>query len=69
MEEDVFYLATSVGQRKNQNFKIKVPISVVNLPTTKSLWLSGRASERGILRSVVRFSMGTESYFFIPRSC
>ena len=57
MEKDVFYLATSVGQRKNQNFKIKVPISVVNLPTTKSLWLSGRESERGILRSVVRFFM------------
>ena len=69
MEKDVFYLATSVGQRKNQNFKIKVPISIVNLPTTKSLWLSGKASERGILRSVVRFFMGTESYFFIPRSC
>ena len=48
MEKDVFYLTTSVGQRKNQNFKIKVPIPVVNLPTTKSLWLSGRASERNL---------------------
>ena len=64
-----FILPRAWDKEKNQNFKIKVPISVVNLPTTKSLWLSGRASERGILRSVVRFSMGTESYFFIPRSC
>ena len=36
-----------------------------NLP---SLWLSGRASERGIRRSEVWFPMGTQNFFFVPRS-
>ena len=32
------------------------------------MWLSGRASERGIQRSEVRFLMGTQNFFFVPRS-
>ena len=31
-----------------------------------SLWLSGRASERGIQRSEVRFLMGTRNFFLCP---
>ena len=31
-----------------------------------SLWLSGRASERGIQRSEVRFLMGTQNFFLCP---
>ena len=31
-----------------------------------SLWLSGRASERGIQRSEVRFLMGTRYFFLCP---
>ena len=34
----------------------------------ESLWLSGRASERGIRKSEVRFLMGTQNFFFVPRS-
>ena len=34
----------------------------------ESLWLSGRASERGIRKSEVRFFMGTQNVFFVPRS-
>ena len=33
----------------------------------ESLWLSGRASERGIWRSEVRFLMGTQNFFFVQR--
>ena len=33
----------------------------------ESLWLSGRASERGIRRSEVRFLTGTQNSFFVPR--
>ena len=33
-----------------------------------SLWLSGRASERWIRRSEVRFLLWTQSFFFVPRS-
>ena len=32
----------------------------------ESLWLSGRASERGIRRSEVRFLMGTQNFFLCP---
>ena len=32
-----FILPRAWEKEKNQNFKIKVPISVVNLPTTKSV--------------------------------
>ena len=38
-----------------------------NLLTVESLWLSGRASERGIRRSEVCSLMGTQ-IFFVPRS-
>ena len=42
---------------------------VINLSlTVESLWLSGRASERGIRRSEVRFLMGTQNFFSVPRS-
>ena len=34
----------------------------------ESLWLSGRASECGILRSEVWFLMGTQNFFFVPSS-
>ena len=34
----------------------------------ESLWFSGRASERRILRSEVRFQKGTQNFFFVPRS-
>ena len=34
----------------------------------ESLWFSGRASERGIRRSEVRFQKGTQNFFFVPRS-
>ena len=34
----------------------------------ENLWLSGRASECRILRSEVRFLMGTQNFFFVPRS-
>ena len=36
--------------------------------TVASLWLSGRASERGIRWSEVRFLMGTQNVFLVPRS-
>ena len=31
-----------------------------------SLWLSGRASERGIRRSEIRFLLGTQNFFLCP---
>ena len=34
----------------------------------ESLWFSGRASERGIRRSEVRFQKGTQNFFLVPRS-
>ena len=34
----------------------------------EALWLSGRASEREILRSEVRFLMWIKNFFFVPRS-
>ena len=34
----------------------------------ESLWLSGWASEREILRSEVRFLMWIKNFFFVPRS-
>ena len=34
----------------------------------ESLWLSGRASERGIRRSEVRFLVKTQNFFFVPHS-
>ena len=34
----------------------------------ESLWFSGKASERGIRRSEVRFQKGTQNFFFVPRS-
>ena len=34
----------------------------------QSLWLSGRASERGIRRSEVRFLMETQNFILVPRS-
>ena len=34
----------------------------------ENLWLSGRASECRILSSEVRFLMGTQNFFFVPRS-
>ena len=34
----------------------------------ESLWLSSRASECRIRRSQVRFLMGTQNFFFVPRS-
>ena len=37
-------------------------------PQPASLWLSGRASERGILRSKGRFLMRTLNFFFVPLS-
>ena len=36
--------------------------------TVESLWLSGRASERGIRRSEVRFLMRTQNFLSVPRS-
>ena len=36
--------------------------------TVESLWLSGRASERGIRRSEVRFLMRTLYFLSVPRS-
>ena len=36
--------------------------------TVESLWLSGRASERGIRRSKVRFLMRTQNFLSVPRS-
>ena len=35
----------------------------------ESLWLSGRASERGILISEAQFLMGTQNVFYDSRSC
>ena len=31
------------------------------------MWLSGKASERGIRRFEVRFLMGTQNFFLVPR--
>ena len=36
--------------------------------TVESLWLSGRASERGVLGSEIRFLMRTQNFFLVPRS-
>ena len=36
--------------------------------SVESLWLSGRASERGIRTSEVRFLMRNQNLFFVPRS-
>ena len=41
---------------------------VTNSLTVESLWLSGRASERGIRRSEVRFFMRTQNFLSVPRS-
>ena len=36
--------------------------------TVQSPWLSGRATERGIRRSEVRFLMGSLDFFFVPHT-
>ena len=36
--------------------------------TIESLWVSGRASERGIRQSEVQFLMGTQNFLLVPRS-
>ena len=41
---------------------------MVSFEPVESLWLSGRASEHGIRMSEVRFPMGTQNLFFVPRS-
>ena len=41
---------------------------VIDLVTTESLWLSGRAMDCGIRRSEVWFLMGTQNFFFAPYS-
>ena len=60
--KDVFRLITSVGQWK------KFWVTLYRAQNLPSLWLSGMASERGIRRSEVRFLMGTQNFFFVPRS-
>ena len=35
----------------------------------ESLWLSGRASECGILRAEVRLLVRTQNFFFVPHLC
>ena len=42
--------------------------SLQTLLTVKSIWLNGRASEKGIRSSEVRFLMGTKNIFFVPQS-
>ena len=51
------------------NYKDDV-IDIADLSSMQyeSLWLSGKASEREIRRSEVRFLMGTQNFFFVPRS-
>ena len=41
---------------------------IITSLTVGSLWLSGRASERGIRWSEVRFPMGPQNFSSIPRS-
>ena len=41
---------------------------VYHINFVQSLWLSGRASECEIRGSEVRFIMGTQNFFFVPRS-
>ena len=41
---------------------------VYHINFVQSLWLSGRASECEIRGSEVRFLMGTQNFFFVPRS-
>ena len=48
--------------------KKKFWVTLYRAQNLSSLWLSGRASERGILKSEVRFLMGTQNFFFVPRS-
>ena len=38
------------------------------IPAVESLWLSGRASERGIRRSEVRFLMETQIFFSLSHA-
>ena len=55
LEKDVSRLVTSVP----------ISISLFISPTVESLWLSGRASERGIRRSEVRFLM---EFFYLSHA-
>ena len=48
--------------------KKKFWVTLYRAQNLSSLWLSGRASERGIRKSEVRFLMGTQNFFFVPRS-
>ena len=41
---------------------------VIDLTHRGVLWLGGRASKREIRRSEVRFFIGTQNFFFVPRS-
>ena len=41
---------------------------LMGLARHRAPWLSGRASERGIRRSEVRFLVGTQNFFFVLRS-
>lgn len=42
--------------------------SLQTLLTVKSIWLNGRASEKGIRSSEVRFLMRSKNIFFVPQS-
>ena len=55
--------------KKNQVFFVSNVTVCANWKANPtSLWLSNRASERGIRRSEVRFLTGTRNLFFVPRS-
>ena len=43
-------------------------VTIITIVTMESLWFSGRASERGIGRSEVRFLIGTQNFFSLSHA-
>ena len=58
--------SAKLTERKKPQLFVNFKVEAVESPL--SLYGLGRASERGIRRSVVRFLMGTQNFFFVPHS-
>ena len=61
IEKDVFFVLS-----KQYAGRMSYELGSRPRSSVESLWLSGRASERGIRRSEVRFLMGTQNFFLCP---
>ena len=74
IKKDVFPVLSRAWDSFDKNYAIDIadPSSMqdachMNFVPVDYLWLSDRASERGIRRSEVRFLMGIQNFFFVPR--